>query len=117
MECIKYINDLKIEIDMLNDTLNDCRDEREYKNITRILASKNELMKKYKDNLEKLSDNQIEYRIYLKMLNGLSPTKAIKEVSDENYENGTSPTDITTIWKNYYSNLKKIIKPSEKPVN
>lgn len=108
MECIKYINDLKIEIDMLNDTLNDCRDEREYKNITRILASKNELMKKYKDNLEKLSDNQIEYRIYLKMLNGIKPSKAVEEVAEENYLNNIKPNSLTQVWI-YYQNLQKII--------
>lgn len=108
MECIKYINDLKIELDMLNDSLQECRDEREYKNITRIVKSKEELMKKYKDNLAKLSDCQIEYRIYLKMLNGLSPTRAVEEVANENYMNDMKPTDITRIWKDYYKKVKEV---------
>lgn len=110
MECIKYINDLKIEIDMLNDTLQECRDEREYNNITRIIDSKNKLMQKYKDNLGKLSDCQIEYRIYYKMLNGLSPTKAVEEVANENYQNNIIPNSINRIWCKNYKNLQKLIK-------
>lgn len=117
MECIKYINDLKIEIDMLNDTLKECHDEREYNNIIKIINSKNELMQKYKDNLSKLSDCKIEYRIYYKMLNGLSPSRAIEEVAEENYLKGVKPADVNFIWTNYYKNLKKIIKQSENQVN
>lgn len=108
MECIKYINDLDIEINMLNDALKDCREEKEYNNIEKILIQKKEQMKKYKENLSKLSSNQIEYRIYFKMLNGLSPTKAIEEVAEENYINGITPIDITTLWKKYYKKIKKI---------
>lgn len=110
MECIKYINDLKIELDMLKDSLHDCRDEREYNNIVRIIKSKEELMAKYKINLEKLSDCQIEYRIYFKILNGLSPTRAVEQVADENYTNGLGPTSYSQIWSKYYKNLKKIIQ-------
>ena len=110
MECIKYINDLDIEIKMLEDAKRECRDEREWKNLTKVIEYKKDKMQKYKDNLEKLSDCQIEYRIYLKMLNGLSPTKAVEEVAEENYQKGIKPFDITTIWKNKYKNLKRIIK-------
>lgn len=116
MECIKYINDLDIEIKMLNDALKECRDEREYKNISKVIESKSIQMNRYKENLSKLSDCQIEYRIYLKMLNGLSPTKAIEEVASENYINDIIPNTERQIWK-YYKNLKNILNFSETSVN
>lgn len=108
MECIKYINDLNIEINMLNDALENCHDEKECQNISKIIESKENKMNRYKENLSKLSDNQIEYRIYLKILNGLSPTKAIEEVANENYMKDISPVDITTLWKKYYKKIKNI---------
>lgn len=109
MECIKYINDLDIEIKMLEEAKRDCRDEREWKNLTKIIEYKKDKMQLYKDNLSKLSDCQIEYRIYLKMLNGLSPTKAVEEVAEENYLKGIRPSGNVQIWK-YYKKLKKNIK-------
>ena len=109
MDCISYINDLKIEIDMLKDSLQDCKEEREYINISRLIKSKEELINKYKDNLSKLSLNSIEYRLYFKILNRKNPTQAVKEVADENYMNDIKPNSIKQIW-NYYKNLKKSIK-------
>lgn len=108
MECIKYINDLEIEIKMLEDLKGniDC-DEKE---IDEKINRKKELIERCKENLSKLSDNQICYRIYLHMLNGLNPSKAIEKVAEENYKNDIKPTDIITLWKNYYNKIKKIIK-------
>lgn len=111
MECIKYINDLDIEIKMLEQAKRDCRDEREWKNLTKVVEYKKDKMQLYKDNLSKLSDCQIEYRIYLKMLNGLSPTKAVEEVAEENYNSGLGITSLSQIWNVNYKKLKKIIKP------
>ena len=59
--------------------------------------------------MEKLSDNQVCYRIYLNILNGMSVSKAIEKVADENYINNVKPSSSETIWKYYYPNLKKII--------
>lgn len=109
MECIKYINDLNIEIEMLKQSLEECKDENEYNKINVIINDKNKKMNKYKENLNKLSDSKIEYRIYLKILNGLSITKAIEEVAEENYLNDTKPTTSYAIWKYYYPNLKKFL--------
>lgn len=109
VECIKIINDLKVELDMLKDALRDCRDEREYRNLERVIKGKEEQLDRYKTNMAKLSDNQIEYRIYLKLLNGLTPTRAVEEVAEENYLRDVSPTGTSQIWNKYYKNLKKII--------
>lgn len=94
---------------MLEEAKRDCRDEREYKNIQSVIDSKNEKMEFYKENLKKLSDNQICYRIYEKMLNGINPTKAVEQVAEENYLAGVIPCSIPTIW-NFYKKLKKILK-------
>ena len=93
MECIAYINDLKLEID-------------------KIIAEKEDVISTCKENLSKLSNRNIEYRIYLYMLQGLCPSKAIEKVSSENYLNNIKPVDISTLWK-HYKKLKDIIKPSE----
>lgn len=110
MECIKYINDLDVEIKMLEEAKKECRDEREWNNLTRVISYKKDQMKRYKDNLSKLSDCQIEYRIYLKMLNGLSPTKAVEEVAEENYQKGIKPTDIPYIFTKHYKQMKEILQ-------
>lgn len=108
MECIKYINDLEIEIKMLEDLKGniDC-DEKE---IDEKISKKKELIERCKENLSKLSDNQICYRIYLYMLDGLKPSKAIEKVAEENFKNGVKPVDISTLWNKYYKKIKKIIK-------
>ncbi len=110
LECIKYINDLDIEIKMLEEAKRDCHDERDWQNLTRIIEYKKSKMQLYKDNLSKLSNCQIEYRIYLKMLNGLSPTRAVEEVAGENYISGKGITSLSQIWNKNYKKLKKIIK-------
>ena len=102
MECIKYINDLNIEISMLEDVkkggLCDIDEIDKIKNI----------LEKCKTNLSQLSDNQICYRLYLKMLNGFTPTKAVEKVAEENYLNDVSPSAVSKIW-DYYRKLKKIL--------
>lgn len=104
MDCIPYINDLKIEIDVLKQ-INNGSDEIESK-----IKQKERQLEIIKDNLSKLSNNSIEYRLYLKILNGVKPTKAIEELAEENYQNGVKPTDVPYIFTKYYKNLKKILK-------
>ena len=60
-------------------------------------------------NLSKLSNNQIEYKLYLKMLNGKTASQAVSEVADENYMNDIKPSSLSSIWV-YYKNMQKIIK-------
>lgn len=107
MECIKYINDLEIEIKILEDLKGniDC-DEKE---IEEKINRKKELIERCKENLSKLSDNQICYRIYLYILNGLSPSKAVEKVAEENYDNDIKPNSSRMLWHSY-EKIKKIIK-------
>lgn len=108
MECIKYINDLEIEIKILEDLKGniDC-DEKE---IEEKINRKRGILERCKENLSKLSDNQICYRVYLNILNGMSVSKAIEKVAEENLYNDVKPTTPEAIWKFYYPNLKKILK-------
>ena len=62
-----------------------------------------------KEDLSKISINSIEYRLYLKILNGKTPTQAVNEIADENFNNDIKPNGTTQIWK-YYNKIKKIIK-------
>ena len=110
MDCIPYINDLLIEIKMLEE-LDSSNPEIKGK-----ILIKREKIDKVKENLSKMSVNSIEYRIYLKMLNGLTPTRAINEIATENYEKDIKPAEESIIWKKYYKNLKKMLKSSESPV-
>ena len=108
MECIKYINDLETEIQILKDLKGNINcDSFE---IDEKIKNKEQLIENCKKNLSKLSDNQICYRIYLHMLNGLNPSKAIEKVAEENYANNVKPTSICVLWE-YYKKIKKMIKP------
>lgn len=111
MECIKYINDLELEIQMLNDLkenrLNDNQDCSEF---DEKIQQKQELIDKCKLNLEKISNNQICYKLYLNMLNGMSPSQAVSKVAEDNYINGIKPTEVRNIWGTYYKKLKKELK-------
>ena len=104
MECIKYINDLEIEIQILKDLKGNIKCD--VSEIDEKIKNKEQLINKCKENLSKLSDNQICYRIYLHMLNGLNPSKAVEKVAEENYMNNVMPNSIPAIWL-YYRKLKK----------
>lgn len=104
MDCIPYINDLLIEIDTLEKINNNDPE------INNKIEKKRELIEECKDNLSKLSNNKIEYRIYLYYLSGMSINKAIQKVADENYKNDIKPFTERAIYKNYYKKMKKFIK-------
>lgn len=106
MDCIPYINDLQLEINILKDIMNDNNKD----NIECQIKEKEDLMRQCKNNLSKLSSCKIEYRIYLKLLEGKNVSKAIEEVASENYQNDIKPASVDRLWKIYYKNLKKIIK-------
>lgn len=103
MDCIPYINDLQIEIAILNKIADDDID------VKRKIKEKQETIEMIKENLSKISINSIEYRLYLKILNGKTPTQAVNEVADENFNNDIKPNGTTQIWK-YYKKIKKFIK-------
>lgn len=104
MDCIPYINDLLIEIDTLEKINNNNNPE-----INNKIEKKRELIAECKNNLSKLSINNIEYRLYLKILNGKTPTQAVNEIADENFTKDIKPNGTTQIWK-YYKKIKKLIK-------
>ena len=104
MDCISYINDLIIEIDILKKLDNNNPE------IINKINEKEKLLEECKFNLSKLSKNSIEYRIYLYYLNGMSINKAIQKVADENYRNDIKRFTERAIYKNYYKNLKEFIK-------
>lgn len=111
MDCIKYIDDLGIELNILSDLKeNRIINNQDYSDLDEQIKEKKDLIEKCKNNLEKLSCNQIYYKLYLNILNGMTPSKAVEKVADDNYKNGVKPTDISTIWTNYYKKMKKIIK-------
>lgn len=108
MDCIPYINDLKIELDMLEDTLQNCKDKEEYQKVANLIEKKKKLMNKYKENLNRLSKCQIEYRIYEKILSGMSICQAVSKVADENYSSNIKPNTFNGVW-NYYKKIKNDI--------
>ena len=103
MDCISYVNDLLIEIDILNKINNDDID------IQKKIKEKQKKTKLVKATLSKLSLTSIEYRLYLKILNGKTPTQAVNEVADENFASDIKPNGTTQIWK-YYKKIKKMLK-------
>ncbi len=103
MDCIPYINDLQIEIAILNKIADDDID------VKRKIKEKQETIEMIKEDLSRISINSIEYRLYLKILNGKTPTQAVNEIADENFNNDIKPNGTTQIWK-YYNKIKKIIK-------
>lgn len=111
MDCIPYIKDLLIEIETLKAIRQDKDDTTE---IDRDILKKEQLIKKCKENLSKLSNNSIEYRIYIYYLDGLNINKAISKVADENYRMNIKPSSERAIYKNYYSKIKKYIESSVK---
>lgn len=103
MDCIPYINDLLIEIDTL-ERINNNNPEIDSK-----IQKKKQQIEECKINLSKLSEKSIEYRIFLKLLNGKTPTQAVNEIADENFAKDIKPNGTTQIWK-YYKKIKKIAK-------
>lgn len=105
--CIKYINDLELEIKIL-ENIKQSKKNNDLE-INKEILNKKKLLEECKINLSKLSNNQICYRLYLHILNGMSPSKAIEKISQENMINGIKPTDTSTLWKNYYKKIKKYL--------
>lgn len=107
MDCIPFINDLQIEIKILKDVR--ANGNSDVSLIDEQIQKKEELLNNCIDNLSKLSDSQIEYRLYLALLSGLNPNKAVEKIADENHFNNIKPNSISGVW-NYYQKLQKKIK-------
>lgn len=108
MDCIAYINDLLLEIDILKKAKSS-NDE-----IEKQILKKEQQISQIKENLSKMSVNSIEYRIYLYYLNGMSLHKAISKVADENYARNIKPSTERALYKNYYKKIKEITQSSLK---
>lgn len=108
MDCIPYINDLILEIKILEDIKKDASCDIE--KINNQINAKKQLVEQCKSNLSKLSKNKIEYRLYLYILNGLKPTKAVKKIADENYINDITPADVSSIWRKYQKMNEILLK-------
>jgi len=109
MECIKYINDLTVEISILEDIRNNTSDNLKIIEITKTLTNKKSQLQECKNKLDKFSNNQICYRLYYKILNGESLTKAVESVAEENYLNNIKPNSVSAIWR-YYKKMKKYLE-------
>lgn len=109
MDCIPYINDLVIEIRILKEIKKSDMTRSRVDGIDKLIYDKERIINKCKKNLQRLSDNQICYRLYLKMLNGMSPTKAVESIANENYYRNLKPTATSKLWK-YYKNVKNVVK-------
>ena len=107
MDCIPFINDLEIEIKILKDVR--ANGNSDVSLIDEQIQKKEELLNNCIDNLSKLSDSQIEYRLYLALLSGLNPNRAVEKIADENHFNNIKPNSISGVW-NYYQKLQKKIK-------
>ena len=108
LDCIPYINDLKVEIEVLKSLMND-KDDSSKTEILNMIKVKECLIDKCISNLKKLSNNQICYRIYLNILSGLSVNKAIEKVAQENHLNNTKPATETSLYRDYYRKVKNVI--------
>ena len=106
MDCIPYINDLQVEIEILKDVAKNGNCDIDL--VNKQINEKEILIQKCRENLEKLSINSIEQRIYLKILEGKKPSVAIKEIADENYINDIKPSSPSKLW-NYYKKVKEIL--------
>ena len=106
MDCIPFINDLEIELEILYDLKRSGSSSIEL--IDKQIIEKEKVLLRCKENIKKLSINKVYYRIYSKILDGLNPSKAIEEVAQENYINDVKPSSIPGLWI-YYREIKKII--------
>lgn len=71
--------------------------------IANMIKKNENTIKKIEDNLCELKD--IETRIYYEIvINGMGISKAIEKIAEE------TDRDISTLWKNYYPNVKSKIQ-------
>ena len=115
MKCIdNYIN-TKVELNSLQERLKlltqyekNILAEKEL--INRTISQYNKVIKKMEEDICSLSG--IENKLYKEIvINGTSVSKAIEKVSEEENK------DVSTLWKNYYRNVKKEIEKLSKYKN
>ena len=107
MNDLNYYRDIKYEINILENRLEliseyeqKLLNEKEMINATLCLQKK--ILNQIEVNLKKLSG--IESKLFAEIvINGTNVTKAIEKIAVEESK------DISTLWKNYYTNVKEKI--------
>ena len=95
MDCIKYITNLETEIKVLEDIKIDT--DCDVQEINEKINRKRAILNRCKKNLENLADDEICYRIYVYLLDGMSATKAIEKVAEENFFKNIKPATAQTL--------------------
>lgn len=105
----EYLNSIDKEIEVLNCLANRNDITPLKRLLEREIEYKNEVKTIHKNILEQISDNETYRKLYIKLLNGKTASKAVEEVVNENYYNNIKPYSESSIWR-YYSKLKELIK-------
>jgi hypothetical protein len=107
MNGLNYYKDIRYEINFLENRLEliseyekRLLDEKE--KIKETLCLQREILNQIEEILKKLSG--IESKLFTEIvINGINVTKAIEKVAVQESK------DVSTLWKNYYPNVKEII--------
>lgn len=105
----EYLNSIDREIEVLKTLINRADTLPLKKLLEREIEYKNNAKMIHKNILEQISDNETYRKLYIKLLNGKSASRAVEEVVNENYYNNIKPYSEASIWR-YYSKLKQLIK-------
>lgn len=105
----EYMNSIDMEIDVLTKLVDRADTLPLKKLLEREIEYKKDALKVHKSVLEQISNNETYRKLYSKLINGKTASKAVEEVVNENYYNNIKPYSESSVWR-YYSNLKKLIK-------
>jgi len=105
----EYIDSIDMEIDLLTKLINKTDSVSIKELLNREIDYKNDFKIKHKNLLEQISSNETYMKLYKKLIQGKTASKAVEEVVNENYYNNIKPYSESSIWR-YYSKLKELIK-------
>ena len=105
----EYLNSIEKEIELLNRLASRTDTLPLKKLLEREIEYKNEVKLIHKNILEQISSNETYRKLYLKLIDGKTASKAVEEVVNENYYNNIKPSSESSVWR-YYSKLKELIK-------
>lgn len=108
MKHLDNYRSLVLETNILSERLNTIIEyekslKTEKKLISNMIKNNENSIKKIEDNMCELKD--IETKLYYEIvINGMGISKAIEKVAEETNK------DVSTLWKNYYPNVKRKIQ-------
>jgi len=108
-ECLKIMDSFEMEIKALEGLIGKTDNVKIQGLLKQEINNKKTILGKYRSVLSNISSNEICCRLFAKMINGLTPTKAVNEVARENYFNNTKPNSLSTIWR-YYGKIKELLE-------